>query len=93
MNKIRELFIKLFSRKTKLLNEYNNTPNETVNSSKNDELNISPQKLFSMFRNGLIKEEELTEVQKQEIATIYIKKIEEEKRKIQVLKNKLAQYE
>lgn len=93
MNRIKELFIKLFSKKHKLLNEANETPTLNVKKLNDEETNVSSQKLFSMFRNGLIQESKLTEIQKQEVAKIYIQKIEEEKRKIKILKNKLAQYE
>ena len=92
--------MKLFGKKQKLLDEVKKEERDTnistkaredfINSLKNESKEESQKiNLFQLFRTRKIKEEDLNEEQKEIISEMYDKKILEEKKKIEYLKNKL----
>ena len=101
MNKIIEFFKRIFGKKQELIEapkeeiKVNETiTNDTfINDMKaqyNNEEESNNMKLFKAFRNGQIKEADLTEEQKEILNKIYDEKIAEEKMKIAKLNKKLA---
>ena len=98
ISEIKNFFAKIFGKTPKLLNEASIEVESTKEHTKDDfisELKLKyiaedeKLKIFKMFRNKEIKEEQLTEEQVKQISDMYDKRIEEEKKKIAFLKSKI----
>ena len=104
MNKIKEFFMKLFGKEQKKLDKPKEDVIQTVVKSEKEEFLDSfrsryinkeeeeKRKLFILFRKKQIKEEELTEVQKQQISEMYDKEIAKVEKETESYKNKILKY-
>jgi len=104
MNKIKEFFLKLLGKEIKKLDEpkeeisqkIEKKENEVfIDSLKSKYINKEEEErrnLFLLFRKKQIREEDLTEVQKQQISEMYDKEIAKVEKETENYKNKILKY-
>ena len=104
MNKIKEFFLKLFGKEQKKLDKAKeeviqkvekNESENNLDSLKSKYINKEEEenrKLFILFRKKQIKEEDLTEAQKQQISEMYDKEIAKVEKETEHYKNKILKY-